>query len=32
MSGVPPSAVKKRDLRPEVTEAQAHTLVAQTMV
>jgi hypothetical protein len=32
MSGVPPSAVKNRDLKPDVTEAQAHQMVATSMV
>ncbi len=31
MSGVPPSAVKDRDLKPDVTETQAHFLTAQAM-
>lgn len=32
MSGVPPSAVKKRDLKPDVTEDQAHKLTANSIV
>lgn len=32
MSGVPPSAVKKRDLKPDVTEDVAHKEVAGSIV
>lgn len=32
MSGAPPSAVKKRDLKPDITEDAAHKLVATSMV
>jgi len=32
MSGVPPSAVKNRDLKPDISETDAHKLVATSMV
>jgi hypothetical protein len=32
MSGVPPSAVKNRDLKPDVSESDAHKMVATSMV
>lgn len=32
MSGVPPSAVKNRDLKPDVSETDAHKMVATSMV
>lgn len=31
MSGTPPSAVLKRDLKPEVSEEQAHQMIAKSM-